>query len=99
MLFRSRAPLPCGDPTPADDLRQAGLADLVPADTRKAYDVRKVITRMVDPDSQFEIQPTYAKNAVTCLARLGGRPVGIIANQPMQLGGMLTSPACEKIAH
>lgn len=94
----ARAPLPCNAPPPEDD-RQAQIARLVPADTRKAYDVRKVIARLVDPDSQLEIKPTFAKNAVTALARLDGRPVGIIANQPMQLGGMLTSPACEKIAH
>lgn len=95
----ARAPLPCQAPPPVDDPRQAELAGIVPADTRKAYDVRKVVARLVDRDSQFEIQPTYAKNAVTCLARLNGRPVGVIANQPMQLGGMLTAPACEKIAH
>lgn len=95
----ARAPLPLATPQPARDERQSQLAALVPADTRKAYDVRKVIARLVDADSGLEIKPTFAKNAVTVLARLGGRPVGIIANQPMQLGGMLTSPACEKIAH
>ena len=76
-----------------------GLLDLVPADTRKAYDVRKVIALTADPASVFEIKPSYAKNIVTAFARLDGRPVGFIANQPMHLGGMLTSPACEKAAH
>ncbi|MEQ8345379.1 MAG: carboxyl transferase domain-containing protein [Sneathiellaceae bacterium] len=87
-------------PAPAEDpARDAGLLGLVPANTRKAYDVRKVVALIADPESVFELKPGYARNAVTAFARLGGRPVGIIANQPMQLGGMLTSPACEKIAH
>ncbi len=87
-------------PAPAEDpARDEGLLDLVPANTRKAYDVRRVAALIADEGSLFEVKPTYARNAVTALARLGGRPVGIIANQPMQMGGMLTSPACEKIAH
>ncbi len=78
---------------------QSKLEGLVPADTRKAYDVRRVIRGFADTGSVFEIKPTYAKNAVTAFVRLNGRPAGVIANQPMQLGGMLTSPACEKISH
>lgn len=78
---------------------QDKLAAMVPADTRKAYDVRRVIRGFADTGSVFEIKPTYAKNAITAFARLEGRPVGVIANQPMHLGGMLTSPACEKISH
>lgn len=95
----SGQPVPRAEPVTLDDARQQGLDELVPADTRKAYNVRKVIQRLADADSVLEIQPTFAKNAVTAFARLGGRPVGFIANQPMHLGGMLTSPACEKIAH
>jgi acetyl-CoA carboxylase carboxyltransferase component len=47
----------------------------------------------------FEVQPTWGASAVTAFARMGGRAVGFVANQPMRLGGMLTAPACEKIAH
>ena len=75
------------------------LLDLVPANTRKAYDVRRVIATIADSDSVFEIKPTYAGNLVTSFARLAGRPVGFVANQPLRLGGMLDSPACEKGAH
>src|SRR5262249_14991033 len=64
---------------------------LVPVSTRKAYDVRKVLRLVADPDSYFELKPTFAGNIVTALARLGGRPVGFIANQAQRLGGMLNS--------
>lgn len=83
----------------AEATRAEALLDLVPANTRKAYDVRKVIALLADADSLFELKPGYARNAVTAFGRLQGRPVGFIANQPLHLGGMLTSPACEKIAH
>jgi propionyl-CoA carboxylase beta chain len=88
--------LACADPP---DRRDDILLDLVPANTRKAYDVRRVIATVADRDSVFEIKPTYAGNLVTSFARLAGRPVGFVANQPLRLGGMLDSPACEKGAH
>ncbi|MFO1079295.1 MAG: carboxyl transferase domain-containing protein [Reyranellaceae bacterium] len=75
------------------------LLDLVPVSTRKAYDVRKVLRLVADPDSYFELKPTFAGNMVTALARLGGRPVGLIANQALRLGGMINADACEKGAH
>jgi propionyl-CoA carboxylase beta chain len=75
------------------------ILDLVPVSTRKAYDVRKVLALVADRGSLFEIKPTFAGNLVTAFARLGGRPVGFIANQPLRLGGMLDSAACDKGAH
>ena len=75
------------------------LLTLVPTNLRKPYDVRKVIQSIADVDSVMEIQPRYARNIVTSLGRLGGRAVGIVANQPMHLGGMLDTPSCEKAAH
>ncbi len=75
------------------------LLDLVPVSTRKAYDVRKVLRLVADPGTLFELKPTFAGNMVTALARLGGRPVGIIANQALRLGGMINSDACDKGAH
>ncbi len=88
--------VPCDDPV---DRREESLLDIVPADTRRAYDVKQVIERVVDRDSVFELKPNYAKNIVTALARLNGRPVGIVANQPRFRAGMLDTPACEKAAH
>jgi acetyl-CoA carboxylase carboxyltransferase component len=99
MPTNARSPLPilpCSDPI---DRRADSLLDLVPADTRKAYDVRKVIAAVADEGSVFELKPTYAKNIVTSFARLNGRPVGFVANQPMNRAGMLDVPACEKAAH
>jgi propionyl-CoA carboxylase beta chain len=75
------------------------LLDVVPSDTRKVYDVRHVIERIADHDSLFELKPRYARNMVTGFARLAGRPVGFVANQPLRMAGMLDQKACEKAAH
>jgi acetyl-CoA carboxylase carboxyltransferase component len=86
---------------PSDDLEgelQTELRTVVPANLRRAYDVRKVVETVLDDGSVFELKPTYAKNIVTTLGRLGGRPVGVIANQPKHLAGAITSAACEKAA-
>ena len=95
----ARAPLPiidCDDPA---DRRDDSLVNLVPADSRKVYDVRKVIKVIADRDSVFELKPGFAGNIVTAFARLDGRPVGFVANQTMRKGGILDTPACEKAAH
>jgi propionyl-CoA carboxylase beta chain len=92
---------PRAEPGPDDakDRRDDKLLDLVPANTRVAYDVRKVIAAMADRDSVFELKPRYAKNIVTAFARFGGRPVGVIANQPMVRAGTIDVPATEKASH
>lgn len=92
-------PLPeiaCDDPI---DRRDDRLLDLVPASSRQVYDMRKVIKVIADKDSMFELKPGYARNIITCFARLNGKPVGIFANQPFRKGGILDTPACEKAAH
>ena len=88
--------LPTDDPA---DRRDAALASLIPDNPRRAYDMRKAVTAIADAGSTFELRPTHARNLLTVLARMDGRPVGIIANQPMQMGSTLTVPACEKGAH
>jgi acetyl-CoA carboxylase carboxyltransferase component len=85
------------DPGPGGD--SARLAEIVPANTRIGYDVRDVIEVIADAGTAFEIKEKHAPNLVTALIRLGGRPVGVIANQPAHLGGTLDSAACEKGAH
>lgn len=70
----------------------------VPTNSRRAYDMGKVVRSLVDADSFFEMQPTYARNLITGFARMDGRPIGVIANQPMFLAGTLDAPACEKSA-
>lgn len=70
--------------------------DLVPEDPRKPYDVRKVIDLVVDRDSFFEVQEPWAQNVVVGFARLNGNTVGIIANQPLVLAGVLDIDASRK---
>ncbi len=77
--------------TPADpaDRRDASLNSVVPADPRLPYDIIDVIHRVVDDGEFFEIQPLYATNIVVGFARLNGHSVGIVANQPKSLAGVL----------
>ncbi len=65
------------------------LDDLIPLNPNKPYDMKKVIEHIVDYDSFFELQPQFAKNIIIGFARLEGRVVGIIANQPLHLAGCL----------
>jgi acetyl-CoA carboxylase carboxyltransferase component len=78
---------------------QEALLEIVPADSRKVYDVRKVIAAIGDQGGVFEIKPRYARNLVTCFIWLGGRSVGVIANQAQSKAGILDTPASEKAAH
>ena len=80
---------------PADRLVE-GLEKIVPVSPRAAYDVRRVIKAVFDHDSWLEIKPSWAKNLVIGFARAGGHPVGVVANQPMQKGGVLDSDAADK---
>jgi acetyl-CoA carboxylase carboxyltransferase component len=73
------------------------LGDLVPAKRTRGYDMRRVVQRIVDPESLLEIQPLYARNVVCGLARLNGFSVGMIANNPMFGAGTLDPQACHKI--
>ncbi len=70
----------------------------VPAEPRRAYDVRHALSAIVDADSLLELQPRWARNVVTAFARIDGRPVAIVANQPRYLGGVLDAEASEKAA-
>jgi acetyl-CoA carboxylase carboxyltransferase component len=81
------------------DRRDEALLDAVPVNLRKGYDVRKVLGLVADSDSLFEIQPTFARNIVVGFARLAGRPVGFIANQPQVGAGAIDVAASEKAAH
>ncbi|MEO8558207.1 MAG: carboxyl transferase domain-containing protein [Rhodospirillales bacterium] len=65
------------------------LMDLVPTNLRKPYDTHRVIASIVDDGKTFEYKSSFGKSLVTCLARIGGRSVGLIASQPKQRGGVL----------
>ncbi len=74
------------------------LEGLVPEEPHKAYDVRDLIGRIVDDGDLLEYLPFYAPNIVTCYARMNGRAVGVIANQPRVLAGCLDIDASDKAA-
>ncbi|HMF40537.1 MAG TPA: carboxyl transferase domain-containing protein, partial [Polyangia bacterium] len=67
------------------DRADEALDDLVPADSSKPYDMRALLARVVDDGVLFEIQPDHARNIIVAFARLDGRPVGLVANQPAHL--------------
>jgi acetyl-CoA carboxylase carboxyltransferase component len=74
------------------------LLEILPESNRKPYDMYEVIRHIVDDGEWFDIKPQFAKTIITCLARVGGRPVGIVANQPKQLGGILENDSADKAA-
>jgi methylmalonyl-CoA carboxyltransferase 12S subunit len=74
------------------------MNDLVPAESKTAYDMRTVVTRVLDYHDFLEIQPGYATNIVIGFGRLQGRPLGVIANQPSVLAGALDINASDKAA-
>ena len=73
-------------------------AELVPADETKAFDMATVVHELVDEGSFFEVKPRYAREVITGLARIDGRTVGIVANQPKWLGGVLFVDSADKAA-
>jgi len=80
------------------DRRAEELYDIVPANPRRAYDVHKVISAIVDEGEFFPMKPDWARNVVTGFARFAGRPAGIVANQPKFMGGALDVNSADKAA-
>jgi acetyl-CoA carboxylase carboxyltransferase component len=74
------------------------IADLIPAEANRGYDMRKVIDALIDEGSWVEVKKLFAKELLTGLARLDGQALGIVANQPMQKGGVLFSDSADKAA-
>ncbi len=85
--------VPTDDP---HDRQDAELETIVPADPGKPYDMKRVIECVVDRGSWLEVQPAWAQNLIVGFARLGGRVVGIVANQPAVLAGCLDIEASTK---
>jgi acetyl-CoA/propionyl-CoA carboxylase carboxyl transferase subunit len=82
---------------PAEDEADVDLRALLPEQTNRAYDVKPLIAAVLDGPA-LEMQPRFAPNVVTTLGRLAGRTVGVIANNPLRLGGCLDSASAEKAA-
>jgi acetyl-CoA carboxylase carboxyltransferase component len=80
------------------DRREEDLLDVLPESNRKPYDMYEVIRRIVDDGEYFDMKGQWAKTIITCFARFGGRPVGVVANQPKQLGGILDNDSADKAA-
>ena len=78
-----------------DDVELAGI---LPDNRKRAYDVHPLVQTLLDPDSTLELHAKWAPNVTTTLGRLGGRTVGVIANNPLRLGGCLDSLSAEKAA-
>ncbi|MFN0122275.1 MAG: acyl-CoA carboxylase subunit beta, partial [Blastocatellia bacterium] len=85
----------CDDPVDRED---EALNHIVPAESNQPYDIRRVIGHIVDNGHFFEVQEHYARNIVIGFARLGGQSVGIVANQPAWLAGVLDIDASVKAA-
>jgi acetyl-CoA carboxylase carboxyltransferase component len=102
--YLSFFPQNCEEPPPVRavvdpiDRADEGLLDVLPESNRTPYDMYDVIRRIVDDGFYFDLKPQWAKTVITCLARFGGRPVGIVANQPRHLGGILDNDSADKAA-
>ncbi|MBI3936106.1 MAG: methylmalonyl-CoA carboxyltransferase, partial [Betaproteobacteria bacterium] len=86
------APVPAGS---GEGMRR--ILEILPESRTQVYDVRKIVRCIVDRDTLFEMKPRFGRAAVTALARLGGKSVGIVANNPLHRGGALDADACRKI--
>ncbi len=104
-LYLSYMPQNCNEMPPVyacgqdPDAMIYELDDLVPDNFNRAFDMMHLIELVADRDSIFPIQPLFAKNLITVLARLDGHSVGIIANNPMHLAGCLDVDAADKMTH
>jgi methylmalonyl-CoA decarboxylase subunit alpha len=102
--YLSYFPSNCEQPPPRRersdpvDRRDEELLDILPESPRKPYDMYDVIGHIVDDGEWFDLKPRFARTIITCLARMGGRPVGIVANQPKHLAGILENDSADKAA-
>ncbi|HSO00834.1 MAG TPA: acyl-CoA carboxylase subunit beta, partial [Candidatus Nanopelagicales bacterium] len=87
--------LPVTDPV---DRREESLLDLLPENPRRSYDMYKLIAAVVDHGEYLDLKPRWARSIITCLARIGGQSVGVVANQPSHMGGILDVDSADKAA-
>jgi methylmalonyl-CoA decarboxylase subunit alpha len=89
---------PLVDVSDSIDRMSEKLMEIVPESPRQPYDMYDVIREIVDDGDWFDLKPKFAKNVITCFARFGGQPAGIVANQPKQLAGTLDNDSADKAA-
>ena len=100
--FLSYLPSHNGEPPPVDDVPEGSdepiknVLEIVPESRSKVYDSRQVIECLLDRNSMFELKARFGKSLVSCLGRVGGRTVGVIANNPKFKGGSIDVDACAK---
>jgi propionyl-CoA carboxylase beta chain len=80
------------------DENRLKLAEIIPENANQPYDIRDVITEVIDEDSFYEVHKNYAENIVVGFARLAGKSIGIVANQPAYLAGVLDIHSSQKAA-
>ena len=83
---------------PAEPVSERPISEIVPDDEKASYDVKELIRALVDADSLFEVHARWAKELVVGFARLDGRAIGIVANQPKHKGGVLFVDSADKAA-
>jgi len=88
---------PCLTPTDPPDRREEDLLHIIPHDLKRPYRIRKILSLVLDKDSFFEIGFRHGKPVVTGLARLSGKPIGVLASDPMHYGGAITAQAADKM--
>jgi len=87
-----------GDQRAIGTVAEIDLGGLLPDSTKRAYDVHPLVKGVLDEATGVELHPKWAPNIVTTLGRLGGRTVGVVANNPLRLGGCLDATSAEKAA-
>jgi acetyl-CoA carboxylase carboxyltransferase component len=102
--YLSHFPLNAWEPPPQQDGPDAGgrsvdILELIPPDPRRPYPIRPVLSEVVDSGEFLDVQPGFGRSIVTVLARLGGRSVAIVANDPSVMAGTIDSDAADKAAH
>ncbi len=94
------AALPCSADAPAAAARTLeALLDIIPPETNRAYDMRRVLAEICDAGSLLELQPEFGRTIHTALARIGGTPCMLVANQPAVEAGAITREAADKATH
>src|SRR6266481_901075 len=91
-------PPPYAEPSDSAEREDADLDSLIPDDPAKPYDMKDVISRVVDDGDFLEVHERWAENIVCCFARLNGHPVGVVGNQPRALAGVLDIDSSTKAA-